>query len=327
MVKTEFMKLYEELTDINEAITDIDLDSIDTTASEAERLRREVNELEDKFNKQVVSAYAANEEYKKLKDEYFDLLDKLSALKQTYERREWHQFGEDDWRHDDWIDESEYEKVKDQVDELNKLLAEVSAKLEAVKAEAAKQFSSDAEVIKGKRAEMETHQATNKDLKTKLTQAYSEVEDEINEALKVLNNNSDFEYDHDGWKATRNLFYADGRIQTTLYTNVVDDHISYLDPDNFDDDGELRDRDADWRAKDIASDAGATASSIIQDYELEASEDGWFKIPGSDWELYKDSDFETEETPGISYDRYDDYEIVGEFKIGAYIYLGKKVKK
>ncbi len=327
MVKTEFMKLYEELTDINEAITDIDLDSIDTTASEAERLRREVNELEDKFNKQVVSAYAANEEYKKLKDEHSDLLDKLRALKQTYERREWHQFGEDDWRHDDWIDESEYEKVKDQVDELTKLLAEVSAKLEAVKAEVAKQFSADAEVIKDKRAEMETHRATNKDLKTKLTQAYSEVEAEINEVLKVLNNNSDFEYDHDGWKATKNLFYADGRIQTTLYTNVEDDHINYLDPDNFDDDGELRDRDADWRAKDIASDAGATADSIIQDYELEALEDGWYKIPGSDWELYKDSDFETEETPGISYDRYDDYEITGEFKIGAYIYLGKKVKK
>jgi hypothetical protein len=38
MIKTEFMKLYEELGNINEAISDIDLDSISTTAAEAKRL-------------------------------------------------------------------------------------------------------------------------------------------------------------------------------------------------------------------------------------------------------------------------------------------------
>jgi predicted nucleic acid-binding Zn-ribbon protein len=331
MVKTEFMKLYEELGNINEAITDIDLDSISTTAAEAKRLWQEVWDLERDLDKKVSSAYTANEEYKKLRAEYLELDEKLRALKQTYERREWVQVGRDDWEHDDWIDESEYEKVKDQVKELYKVMGEIDTKLEAIKTEAKNQFNSDAEVIKSKRAEMETHKATNTELTTKLRQSYPEVEAEINEVINFLNDSdNDYAFGSDFWKASKNLFYADGRIQTALYTELTCDGDRF-EPDDFNSSGELTERSEKWEAQSMIDDAGASADGIIPYFELEESEDGWYKIPGSDWELCKQSDYDVDDVPSIDYDGYyddyEDYEIDGEFKISANIYLGKRVKK
>ena len=331
MVKTEFMKLYEELGNINEAISDIDLDSISTTAAEAKRLWQEVWDLERDLDNKVSSAYTANEEYNKLRAEYLELDSKLRALRQTYERRKWIQVGRDDWEHDDWVDESEYEKVKDQVTELYKLMDEIETKLEAIKTEAKNQFSSDAEVIKSKRAEMETHKATNTELTTKLKQSYPEVEAEINEVINFLNDSdNDYAFGPDFWKASKNLFYANGRIQTALYTELTG-NIDHFEPDDFTSGGELTEKAEKWVAEDLISDAGADAEGIVPYFELEESEDGWYKIPGSDWELCKESDYDVEDVPSIDYDGYyddyEDYEITGNFKINANIYLGKRVKK
>lgn len=327
MVKTEFMKLYEELGNINEAISDIDLDSISTTATEAKHLWQEVWDLERDLDNKVSSAYTANEEYKKLKAEYLELSRKLGALKQTYERREWFQVGRDDWEHADWIDESEYEKVKDQVEALYKLMDEIETKLEAIKTEVKNQFISDAEVIKSKKAEMETYKAANTELTTKLKQSYPEVEAEINEVLKFLNDSDhDYAFGSDFWKASKDLFYADGRVQTALCTELTY-NTDYFDPDDFSSSGELTDKAEKWVVDNLISDAGADAEGIVPYFELEESEDGWYKIPGSDWELCKESDYRVEDVPSIDYDDYEDYRITGNFKISANIYLGKRIKK
>jgi hypothetical protein len=326
MVKTEFMKLYEELGNINEAITDIDLPSIETTAAEAKRLWQEVWDLERDLDKKITSAYTMNTEYKKLRAEYAELDSKYRELSKKYWVRHWFYDGDGNPEHDEEFIPSEYEKVKDQVKELNRLMNDISNKLEAIKTEAKNQFSADAELIKNKKAEMNRHKATNTELTTKLNQAYPEIKEEINKVVALLNSTpTNYDYELvDNWKPIEKLSYHNGRLIVTLYTQLDYGYVDIFDADDFDHSGELKDDVAVWKAEDLISESGAEAQEVVSAFSLEkAAEDGWYKIPGSDWELHDEPDYDIEKTPTFDYD----YGSKGEFIVKAYLSLGKKVKK
>jgi hypothetical protein len=330
MIKTEFMELYEELNNINEAIADIDLEAIRPAYTAAQQLRREVWDLERELNNKLISAYNAKDEYVKLCKEHDELSRKRRELSQKYWVRTWFTDSDGNPEHDDEFLSDEYEKVKDQVEELDRLMKDISDKLEMIKAEVNTQFSSDAEAIKNKKAEITANDTKHKDLTTKLNQAYPEVKEEIDKIVAMLNDpDGDYEYGHaEGWKAIEKISYEAGRLVVTLYTELINDYVDFLDEDDFDSSGDLRERTEKWVADDLVADNGARAEDIVADYNLESTEEGWYKIPGSDWELCKESDYDVTEVPELVYDRYNEgYEADGQFSVSAYLYVGKKVKK
>ena len=126
-----------------------------------------------------------------------------------------------------------------------------------------------------------------------------------------------------------------GRIIASLYTRFTSDRDFDTADFDYDDSGELDD--------DVAQDAASSEveyrdclpEQIIEAFGFEASDEGWFKLPNSEWELSKEEDITPIETPTFRVtNKYPatywepadwDYEEDGEFVVETKLILGKKV--
>ena len=345
MIKTEFMELLEELDslneacageEMNEAIEDIDFDTLTSAEQEADQLWKEIRELEKDFSKKVSDAFLSNAEYTELRDKINELSLQLYDLRKVYERREWFKVGPDDWEHDDWEDEAAHDTVRDREEELKAEVTEMEAKLKIIKANVESQFEADAANLSAKRAEREKHIATSKNIMGQLAQAYAEVEPEINAVVDLLNANPEGYKDKLIWKVDPKSFAYDknSRVVVRLYTTIGDD--PDLDYDDFEESGEMTEDAATTAAENAAEYAGAYPEQIADELELETSEDGWYSIPESSWELSKEAEVYATETPELTdYVSWSatywepggsDWRIRGSFEAEASIYIGKKVK-
>ena len=346
MIKTEFMKLLEELDslneacageEMNEAIEDIDFDALTSAEQEADQLWKEIRELEKDFSKKVSDAFLSNAEYTKLRDKINELSLQLYDLRKVYERREWFQVGPDDWEHEDWKDEAAHDTVRDREEELKAEVAEMEAKLKIIKANVESQFEADAANLSAKRTEREKHIATSKNIRGQLAQAYAEVEPEVNAVVNSLNAIWEGDKDKLIWKADPKSFTYDkkGRVVVRLYTNIRGGSGDF-DYDDFTDSGELTEDAATTAAEYAAEDAGVYPEQIADALELETTEDGWYSIPDSVWELDKEAEVYATETPEMTdYESWSatywepggsDWTIRGSLKVEVSIYIGKKVK-
>lgn len=337
MIKTEFMKLLEELDRINEGIEDIDFNALTTAEEEAERLSKEIRDFEQEYNSKVAAATKSDEAYAKLSGEISGLEKQLKELQDSYWVRTWREVAPGDWEHDDDIDEVAYAKVKDRVEELTAEIQKMKADLAALKAKIAGQFDNDIANINTKKADREKHIATSKDIKGQLAQAYAEAEPEINSVVNRLNAIWEGDKDKLIWKADPKSFTYDkkGRVLVRLYTNIRDNSDDF-DYDDFEEDGEMTEDAATTAAEYIAEDAGAYPEQIADMLELETSEDGWYSIPDSVWELDKEAEVYATETPEMTdYESWSatywepggsDWKIRGSLKVEVSIYIGKKIK-
>lgn len=345
MIKTEFMELLEELDSINEvcareemteAIEDIDFNALTSAEEEAERLSKEIKEFEQEYNSKVSAAAKSDEAYAKLSGEIAELEKQLKELQDSYWVRTWRETAPGDWEHDDDIDEVAYAKVKDREQELSAEIKKMKADLAALKAKIASQFDNDMANINTKKADREKHIATSKDIKGQLAQAYAEAESEIKAVVEFLNANPEGYKDKLIWKVDPKSFAYDknGRVVVRLYTTIGDD--PDLDYDDFEESGEMTEDAATTAAENAAEYAGAYPEQIAEELELETSEDGWYSIPESSWELSKEVEVCATETPELTdYVSWSatywepggsDWRIRGSFEAEASIYIGKKVK-
>lgn len=337
MIKTEFMKLLEELDRINEGIEDIDFNALTTAEEEAERLSKEIREFEREYNSKVSAATKSDEAYAKLSGEIFELEKQLKELQDSYWVRTWHEVAPGDWEHEDEIDEVAYAKVKDRAEELVAEIKKMEADLVDIKAKIASQFDNDLANINTKKADREKHITTSKDIKGQLAQAYTEAEPEINSVVNRLNAIWEGDKDKLIWKADPKSFTYDkkGRVLVRLYTNIRDDSDDF-DYDDFEESGEMTEDAATTAAENAAEYAGAYPEQIADALELETSEDGWYSIPDSVWELDKEAEVYATETPEMTdYESWEDsywepggsdWTIQGSLKVEVSIYIGKKVK-
>lgn len=337
MIKTEFMQLLEELDRINEGIEDIDFNALTAAEEAAESLSKEIREFEREYNSKVSAATKSDEAYAKLSGEIYELEKQLRELQDSYWVRTWYEVAPGDWEHDDEIDEVAYAKVKDRVEELAAEIKKMKADLADIKAKIASQFDNDMANINTKKADREKHMATSKDIKGQLAQAYVEAEPEITSVVNRLNAIWEGDKDKLIWKADPKSFAYDkkGRVLVRLYTNIRDDSDDY-DYDDFKESGEMTEDAATTAAENVAEYAGAYPEQIADVLELETSEDGWYSIPDSVWELDKEAEVYATETPEMTdYESWEDtywepggsdWTIQGSLKVEVSIYIGKKVK-
>ena len=335
MVKTEFMKLYEELGTINESIADIDFKALATAETEAVRLRKEIIDLDRDYRKKIADAKGSDEEYKKTSDELWELNRQLDKLKQTYERREWFRSGPDEYDHEDWVDEEAYAKVKDRDAELRSAIEKLEANINTIEARLKQQFEVDAAILKDKQAEHQKHSSISSEYRDKLKQAFDEVKPELQAVADYLNELEGKKV----WEvSTSRLTYdkASNRILASLYTRITSNQDFKVDDFDYDGSGELYDSAAEDAAESAVEFEGYFPEQIIDSFELEASlDEGWFKIPNSDWELSVVEDVEaietptfkvTKEYPATYWEPADwDYEEDGELVVECRLTLGKKV--
>ena len=345
MIKTEFMELLEELDSINEvcareemneAIEDIDFDALTSAEEEAERLSKEIRAFEQEYSSKVYAAAKSDEAYAKLSGEVSELEKQLKELQDSYWVRTWRETAPGDWEHEDEIDDVAYTKVKDREEELSAEIKKMKADLADIKAKVASQFDNDVANINAKKADREKHIATSKDIKGQLAQAYAEAEPEINEVVDLLNANPEGYKDKLIWKVDPKSFAYDnnGRVVVRLYTTVGDD--PDLDYDDFEESGEMTEKAANTAAENAAEFAGAYPEQMVDELGLELSDDGWYRIPNSAWELNKEAEVYATDTPELTdYVSWSatywepggsDWKIRGSFEAEVSIYIGKKVK-
>lgn len=337
MIKTEFMKLCEKLNKLTEGVEDIDFKALTAAETEATRLEKEIRELEKEYSSKVYTAVNANEQYTKFRAELHELHSQLDELKHTYERRKWFRVGVDECEHEDWIDEEAYEKVKDRVEELYAAIERIKKEMTKVETVIEKQFEADKETIKTKSAEKDLHKNTVADIKSKLKQITQELKPELQAVADYLNEQEGKEV----WKVAATDIAFDNKEQrliASLYTSFTS-RFQNFDTDDFDydDSGDLKDSVAEDAALSAAESEGYLASQLIDAFELEQSDEGWHKIPGSNWELLNEDEAYPTDTPYFRVTRYYDatywepadwdYEEGGELVVEAVLYLGKKVHK
>lgn len=336
MIKTEFMKIYEEL---NEAIEDIDFKALDQAETEIKRLDTEINNLYKDYLSKIQDAKTASEAYRQFTKEIKELNQQIRDLQHTYERRVWYRVGYDDYDDDIEIDEEQYNKVKDKEDLLSKKVEELTAELHNIEKAIELQYEEESAHIKTKQAERNTHRDTSKNIKAQLQQTFAEVEPEVTAVVNYLNNHLDLT-----WKVIPNsLFYKDGRIQLKLATKQSWDGDSF-DLEDFGEDGdygELSDSAVENTIEYFTEDYLIDPNLIIEELNLPLVEDGvekWYSIPNSDWELsnYMEDIIDISRPGVYNYSSTEatywepaesDYDIDGELILEAFLYISKKVKQ
>lgn len=330
MIKTNFMKLYEKLNNINEGIDDVDFKALAAAEKEAAELEKEIRDLERKYSNKVYTAVNADEQYKKFTTELNSLEKQLRKLIATYEKRELIQLDDGDFDYDYWTDKDAYELVKDRVDELSTAMQDLKAKLHEVEATVKKQFEADQLTINSKKAERDQHRSTATAITNQLEQSYSDVEAEVTKAAKAIGALVDEATWHGHIKSyiEPKLSVPEtmpDRMLVPIVFTITGKYVD-LEVDDFDKSSDEASEYAAAKIEEYAiEDGGCHPEAIASDMELTpAGEKGWYKIPDSDWELWKEYDVVLVDAPSISYD-YDDYKIDGRFKVEVTIYLGKKV--
>lgn len=324
---------------IDEAIDDLDFEALVSAEEEADRLGKEIRELSKDYKTKISKALDSDEGHKKLKAAVKELQDQLRELRRTYERREWVRVGPDDYDHEDWVDEEAHEKVKDREAELLAEVQKMETDLRSLESQLTAQFEAENTTISAKGEEEKQHRATAKSIKDKLAQSYAEVEAEVTAVIEFLNNPPEDQYSDPQlvWKLkkpTVGYFKDHKRIAVSLCAYASGD-LEDFDIDDYNDYGELDQSTAQAVADAIAEEHYMYPEQFVDLYGLEKSDDKWYRIPNSDWELFVEADIDAVETPKVSnYTQTpatywepasEDYDIDGDFAVQATIYIGKKV--
>ncbi len=293
----------DELTKLDAEITDLE--------AEIKDLKTKYETASDKYRGELEST----EEYKALKDKYWELHKELWGLKWSYRRYDPYDRDGDEWE----VDEEQYEKVKDRIAELEQILKEMNqeywAPSDQAHARADKEFAYSDKKQKLK-ANQDKRAQGLANLIAEETPEVTQIVDKLNKDLKepmfTLN-------------AKAATFKAN-KLRIPVYTKEFEDEYE-LDENDFEDfDADTSPssirfkckRYIDYYMEDTIYDLEISPEDLAETFGYKETTDGYKIIEESEWILTKDTETYITEPPEVLELEYDDD------GIGYYDYWGQE---